>query len=106
MTDRMVDNPRRDWLQSLLDRMSVTCDAMRPILDRAAADVGSGKVWSGSKPAADFERDLTGRSRRIHTLVDGLRSTVEDALRAEPLQVTQAQARQMQFGQRDSWNGG
>jgi hypothetical protein len=103
MTDQMVDNPRRAWLRSLLNSMSATCDAMRPVLDRPASDIGGGQVWSGTKSAADFEHDLSGRSHRVHTLVDGLRTTVEDALRAEPLQVTQAQARQMQINHRHHW---
>lgn len=103
MTDQMVDNPRRVWLQSLLNGISATCETMRPVLDRPASDVGGGKVWSGTKAASNFERDLSGRSRRVHTLVDGLRTTVEDALRAEPLQVTQAQAKQMQL---DHQHGG
>lgn len=100
MTDQMVDNPRRAWLQSLLNSISTTCETMRPVLDRPAADIGGGKVWSGSKAASDFEHDLSGRSRRVHTVVDGLSTTVENALRAEPFQVTQAQAKQMQMEHR------
>jgi hypothetical protein len=97
MTGQMVDNPRRAWLQSLLNSLGTTLDTMRPVLDTPACDVGSGKVWSGTRAATQFETELSGRSRRVHTLTDGLRTTVENALRAEPLKVTEAQARQMQF---------
>ncbi|SEG41989.1 hypothetical protein SAMN05216223_10577 [Actinacidiphila yanglinensis] len=95
MSGRMVDNPRRAWLQSLLTSMDTTLETMRPALDRPASDFGGGTVWTGTAAADTFASDITGRSRSIHTLTDGLRTTVENALRAEPLQVTEDQARQM-----------
>jgi capsid protein len=99
----MADNPRRAWLQSLLTSMDTTLATMRSVLDKPASDVGSGKVWTGTAAADTFESDLTGRSRTIHTVTDGLRTTVENALRAEPLQVTQDQARQMQLDHQHDW---
>ena len=103
MTGQMVDNPRRAWLQSLLNNLGTAQDAIRPVLDHPASAVGSGKVWIGSKAATTFEQELSGRSRRIHALTDGLRTTIQNALRAEPLKVTEAQARQMQM---DHQHGG
>jgi hypothetical protein len=99
----MVDNPRRAWLQSLLTSMDATLQAMRPVLDTPAAGFGSGKVWTGTAAATAFESDIAGRSRSVHTLTDGLRGTVEDALRAEPLKVTESQARQMQLDHQHGW---
>lgn len=103
LSGQMVDNPRRAWLQSLLTSMDATLHAMRPVLDKPAADFGSGKVWTGTKAASAFQSDIAGRSHTIHTLTDGLRTTVENALRAEPLKVTENQARQMQL---DHQHGG
>ena len=103
MSGEMVDNPRRAWLQSLLAGLDATLAQMRPVLDRPAAAFGSGKVWTGTRAASDFQAELAGRSRSVHTLTDGLRTTVEDALRAEPLKVTADQARQMEHDHRRGW---
>ncbi len=97
MSGPMVDNPRRAWLQSLLDSMDATLTAMRPVLDRPASEFGGGKVWTGTPAATEFQSEIAGRSRSVHTLTDGLRTTVENALRAEPLKVTADQARQMRL---------
>jgi len=97
MSGPMVDNPRRAWLQSLLDSMDTTLTAMRPVLDQPASEFGSGKVWTGTQAATEFQSEIAGRSRTVHTLTDGLRTTVENALRTEPLKVTAGQARQMRL---------
>ena len=97
LSGQMVDNPRRAWLQSLLTSMDATLHAMRPVLDKPAADFGSGKVWTGTNAASAFQSGIAGRNQSIHTLTDGLRTTVENALRGEPLKVTESQARQMQL---------
>ncbi|WP_335972013.1 hypothetical protein [Streptomyces sp. CA2R106] len=103
MSEQMVDNPRRAWLQTLLTNMDTTLQAMRSALDKPASDVGSDKVWIGTSAADTFKSELTGRNRRIHTLTDGLRTTVEEALKAEPLQVSENQARQMQQDHQHGW---
>lgn len=77
--------------------MDATLHAMRPVLDKPAADFGSGKVWTGTNAASAFQSGIAGRNQSIHTLTDGLRTTVENALRGEPLKVTESQARQMQL---------
>lgn len=97
LSGQMVDNPRRAWLQALLTSIDSTLEAMRPVLDKPAAAFGSGKVWTGTDAASTFQSDIAGRSHAVHTLTDGLRTTVEDALRAEPLKVTENQARQMRL---------
>ncbi|WP_435128442.1 hypothetical protein [Actinacidiphila sp. bgisy144] len=103
MSGQMVDNPRRAWLQSLLADMDEALDAMRPVLDKPAADFGGGKAWIGSAEAARFHADLAGRKNSVHTLTGGLREVVENALKAEPLQVTEGQARQMQSDHEHGW---
>lgn len=97
MGGQMVDNPRRAWLQTLLTEMDATLAAMRPVLDKPASDFGSGKAWIGTDAARKFEAEITGRTNSVHTLTDGLRDVVANALKAEPLKVTESQARQMQM---------
>lgn len=103
LSGQMVDNPRRAWLQSQLTSIDATLHTMRSVLDKPAVECGSGKVWTGTKAASVFQSDIAGRSHTIHTLTDGLRVTVENALRAEPLKVTENQARRMQL---DHQHGG
>ncbi|BBA98026.1 hypothetical protein RVR_4051 [Actinacidiphila reveromycinica] len=100
---QMVDNPRRAWLQSLLSSIDTTLAAMRPVLDKPASDFGGGKAWIGTDAATRFQADLTGRRNSVHTLTDGLRDVVQNALRAEPLQVTEGQARQMRMDHEHGW---
>lgn len=103
MSGEMVDNPRRAWLQTLLSSMDTTLEVMRPVLDKPASDFGSGKAWIGTDAATKFQAEITGRKSSVHTLTNGLRDVVANALRAEPLKVTAAQARQMQMDHQHDW---
>ena len=103
MSGQMVDNPRRAWLQTLLSTMDATLETMRPVLDKPASDFGGGKAWIGTDAATKFQAEITGRRNSVHTLTNGLRDVVADALRAEPLKVTESQARQMQMDHQHDW---
>jgi hypothetical protein len=103
MSGQMVDNPRRAWLQTLLSTMDATLETMRPVLDKPASDFGGGKAWIGTDAATKFQAEITGRRNSVHTLTSGLRDVVADALHAEPLKVTESQARQMQMDHQHDW---
>jgi hypothetical protein len=93
-SDPMVDNPNREWLQNLLNRVNSVEPEMYAALDDAASKMGSGKVWTSSPGAAadTFTSDTQGRQQQLHRIIGNLASEVQAALNKEPLQVPQSEA--------------
>jgi hypothetical protein len=91
MAGDKVPNPKYQDLESLKGRVQSTAPAMREALDTPARDMGGGKVWVGTTADA-FAGEVTGRKRRLSTLVQGILDEMDAELRATPRECTPEEA--------------
>lgn len=103
-SEPMVDNPNREWLQDLLNRVNAVEPEMYQALDDAAKKMGSGNVWTSppGSPADTFAHDTAGRQQQLHRIIGNLAGEVQAALNREPLQMPQSEA--MVLRRQRSWN--
>lgn len=90
--DKMVPNPKLAVLKQLRAQWTAHHDIVKAALDRPARDFGGGTVISG--PWRDkMTPEITGRKDKVSRLSDEVLSTIDAAIRAEPVEVTEAEAR-------------
>ena len=82
-TERTVPNPAYLDLERLRARIAQVAPQLGEAFDGPARDLGGGKVWTG--PAAEaFAAEVSGRQRRLGTLVHDLLAAVDARMRATP----------------------
>jgi hypothetical protein len=87
-----VPNPQLADLKRLRAEWTAQADKVRTALDRAAQDFGGGEVISGAwrdKQAPE----ITGRKDRVHQLVDKVLAAIDAAIKAQPAEVPESQAK-------------
>ncbi|MFF7977637.1 hypothetical protein ACFZDK_00690 [Streptomyces sp. NPDC007901] len=95
--DPKVPNPRKADLVRLRGDLAKEVDGFRDALKRPTADMGGDKVWVGRNARA-WQQELDGRNRRLRDQVDKLLPVIDAAIRNEPDQVSQADARMYHHG--------
>jgi hypothetical protein len=86
-----VPNPEYQDLENLRNRIQRAAPLMRGALDTPAENMGGGRVWVGTTADA-FSREVTGRKRRLDTLVQGILDAMDAELRATPRECTPEEA--------------
>jgi uncharacterized protein YukE len=99
----LVPNPMYEALQQLYTQLEGDAATMSNALKPASQQMAAGGTWVG--PAArSWGSDLDGHSRDCATQVNNMLAAVEQALAAQPAQVTpqeaEAQAKMMMLMER------